>query len=422
MIEARLKTVPWILVVLLLVAALVLPYVGGYPGAYVQMLLAIALIVWLLVSRLPLYPPREPAVLLTALAFTLMALCFVATQRSPADLGAIVNFLPFALVPPLAAALATAGAPGRSLIVANYALAGSALAFVVAVGQVLAGAGRAAGYGSDEIWSAAAAILTGYVALIGYDQRKDRWRYAYLLGPVIAIVVSILSGSRGPVLTAIVLAPLCALTHTQHRWRELGASVAQVALSVSIGLLISPSSRERLLTFWQVSNDVLAGGVIEESASVRLQLWQASLTAFWEHPWLGVGWSHRISTILPYLAPGIIDDRPQSHQHADILGFGTSAGVVGLVAYALLIATPLIAAVRSPQDSQHSARVVGCLVIGVGYLLLGLTDIMFGFEFHTMLYVSLTAIVLGLCRDESLVVRRTAVRNGAARRTPMSAS
>jgi O-antigen ligase len=89
------------------------------------------------------------------------------------------------------------------------------------------------------------------------------------------------------------------------------------------------------------------------------------------------------------------------HLHADILDIGVSGGLVGLLAYGLILLAPLLGAIRSMRDSQYAARLTGAIVLSVGYFSCGLSYIMFGYEFHTTLYVCLTAIVLGFCRDQS---------------------
>jgi hypothetical protein len=73
--------------------------------------------------------------------------------------------------------------------------------------------------------------------------------------------------------------------------------------------------------------------------------------------------------------------------------------VLGLVAYGLILLAPLLGAMRSSRDSQYAARLTGAIVLSLGYFACGLTYIMFGYEFHTTLYVCLSAIVLGFCRD-----------------------
>ena len=72
---------------------------------------------------------------------------------------------------------------------------------------------------------------------------------------------------------------------------------------------------------------------------------------------------------------------------------------MGLAAYGLILLAPLLGALRSVRDSQYSARITGAVILSVGYFACGLTYLMFGYEFHTTLYVCLVAIVLGFCRD-----------------------
>ena len=93
--------------------------------------------------------------------------------------------------------------------------------------------------------------------------------------------------------------------------------------------------------------------------------------------------------------------RGNHHLHADILDMGVAGGIMGLLAYGLILLAPLLGAFRSIRDSQFSARVTGAVVLSVGYAACGLTYLMFGYEFHTTLYVCLAAIVLGFCRDVS---------------------
>ena len=83
------------------------------------------------------------------------------------------------------------------------------------------------------------------------------------------------------------------------------------------------------------------------------------------------------------------------------MAIAVAAGVVGIGVYLLLLATPLLAAFYSPRDSQYAFRLYGVITVVTSYVCAGLTDLMFGFEFHTALYVSLTAILLGYCGDRS---------------------
>src|SRR5882724_971701 len=103
------------------------------------------------------------------------------------------------------------------------------------------------------------------------------------------------------------------------------------------------------------------------------------------------------------IRPFLTDDQqiwatlPQLHN--DVLDFAVAAGIIGVVVYLLILATPLIAALRSPPDRQRAYRLYAAVTIGLVYACAGLTDIMIGFEFHTTFFGAVAGIVLGMGRD-----------------------
>ena len=76
-----------------------------------------------------------------------------------------------------------------------------------------------------------------------------------------------------------------------------------------------------------------------------------------------------------------------------------AAGLVGLVAYALVLAAPIVSAAKSPRDSQFSGRLFLALSLSVGFLCCGAVNLLFGFEFMTTMYVCFAAVFIGYCRD-----------------------
>ena len=87
------------------------------------------------------------------------------------------------------------------------------------------------------------------------------------------------------------------------------------------------------------------------------------------------------------------------HLHSDILNLGVSAGIVGLIAYALVILAPVVAAATSPRDGQFRGRLFLALSLSAGFLCCGAVNLLFGFEFMTTMYVCFAAIFIGYCRD-----------------------
>ena len=54
---------------------------------------------------------------------------------------------------------------------------------------------------------------------------------------------------------------------------------------------------------------------------------------------------------------------------------------------------------RALSANEEAARLMGIILLAVGYLCCGLSYLMFGFEFHTTLYVAAAAFLVSYCRD-----------------------
>lgn len=385
------------LVLLLLAGTLVLPYPGGYPLAYLLIVASLLLAVWLFAAGIPPRPGPAGWMLLAALA--LLGTAFAVTG----ELALLVNFLMFAVFWPLAAALARFARPGNARQVGVLALLGAVLAVGIALWEVrVAGHDRAAGMGSDPIWSAQIALVLGFLALVAVPVTTGPWRLVFWLGPICGTITVLLSGSRGPLLAVPILFLVAVPLLVKRWWLALPLiAVAGIGLVAIIGL-VHPASLERLATLPTIAGQLANGvGPSEVSSSRREAFYAGALSAFLAEPLFGYGWSNTVSAIMPWLDErAVIVAEGHHHLHSDILDFAIAAGLFGLGAYALVIAAPVAGALAAPRDGQYRARLTGSVLLALGYLVCGLTYLMFGYEFHTTLYVCLAAILLGYCRDE----------------------
>src|SRR5690606_34742361 len=129
-------------------------------------------------------------------------------------------------------------APGNALTVARLALLGTVLAAVVAIVQVFFWDwSRARGFGSNALASSTAALLLGFLALMGLLQEQGPRRYLYLLGPILGILVVFLAEARGAMLGALALLALTMLTLPRKRW--LGAIAFGAVLAAIFGALVA---------------------------------------------------------------------------------------------------------------------------------------------------------------------------------------
>lgn len=374
---------------------LITPYVLGIIG--VALLVALAFRGKLIAAY------REPAARLFLGAFLVLGLCYTITAQAPEDVLLVFNFTMLLLFAPLSALFRRGAAPRNGGRVAQLALAGAALALAAAaVGRYGLGNARAESPVFGAILLGNTAILLGYLSLAGIVAESGARRWIYLFGPLFGIATTFVSESRGPLLAVPPLTLLAAFFIA----RKLRINLAWIAGSLVMlaGLLAAGFVlfQGRFGPLLNVVNDIASGGSVGDyTTRIRLALYEAGYRAFLDAPVFGHGWARLMSSVLPYLSDEmrkVATGLPQLHN--DVVDFAVAAGVVGIGVYVVLIATPLIAAWRSPRDGQFDLRLFGCAVLSTAYAFDGLTDLMLGFEFHTALYVALVAILLGYCRDE----------------------
>jgi O-antigen ligase len=404
MIRSIANQLALVLTAVFLGGTLVLPFNGGYVLAYALMALTIVIVVSLLVARARW--SVGPAGWCFLAAFALIALAFGLNG----DLAISVNFIMLLAFVPLSSWFSRYAAPDSAIVVSWVAFTGTVLTAITALSDVFVyKAKRAEGWWSDPIWAAEAALILGFIAVMAFPLIKSRWRYALLLAPAMGIGVTLLSGSRGVLLAGVPIVLALLVTTFRRAWKPIAAGFVVLVVAGAIAVPFAPGQIKRIERIATVFEELLTtGGVEERSAGARLAFWKAGTQAFLDSPLIGYGWSKHKKVAYSYLPDGgrVFEKRGSplkgnKHLHADILDIGVSGGLVGLLAYGLILLAPLLGAIRSMRDSQYAARLTGAIVLSVGYFSCGLSYIMFGYEFHTTLYVCLTAIVLGFCRDQS---------------------
>ena len=392
------------LVALLLIGALVFPYVGGAVTAYVLMVLSLLLIIWNFVA-----PPRlafDAGSWMFLTAWALIAIAFAITnQPGRTDFLLAANFAMFALYPMLSGALQRFAGPGNLAQVAVMALIGTLAALGVATFQVFVlGLSRAEGYGSNPIPSATIALFLGFFALAGLFAVKGARRYLFLIGPVAGVATVLLAQSRGPLVALPVLA-LIALFMVPIKRVVLVAAVVSVVVAGGAAYAVKPEMFGRIASLPRMAVELLTGAPVsaetDMSGNIRYRIFEGSIEAFTHSPWVGYGWYMKVPVVETYIEESVgFGDPTVAHLHSDILNLGVSAGAVGLLAYLLVLLAPVVSALRSPRDSQFKARLFLALNLSTGFACCGAVNLLFGFEFMTTMYVVLAAVFIGYCRDE----------------------
>jgi O-antigen ligase len=386
----------------LIFVAMVLTYPLGAIGSYVQIVLLIPLLVWAFVQ--PVKWRSETAGLIGLLAFLVLLVLFTITNP-PGKMSFLssVNFTLVLLLGPSIAAMALLAGRDNALLVVRLALLGMAVSLVMAVIQVyVLNMPFATGFAGNRITTTNTAVILSFIAALGVLIERGRWRYTYLLAPLAGLCITLISTSRGPLVVFVALACVLALILIRRRWIALFAGLVVAAL-VLAALFIFQDQLGRIGRLPSIFMTLLGGreDLGDQSANIRWSLYRSSWEAFLESPWIGHGWAQRESAIL---ATTVLTPRHNFHAHSDPLNMAVSGGVAGLLAYLAIIMAPIAGAWRSVRDSQYRFRISAAVTLAVGIVVAGVFNVAIGFEYLTTLHCLGTAIILGFCRDEPLLV------------------
>ena len=381
-----------------LVLTLSLSVVLGLVTPYLLVAVGLALLV-LRASDGSLRNALTPAPL-TLLGIVLVLLvCFTITARQPGDVLFIFNFVMLVLFAPIYLTLSDRRPANGAVIVGRLALLGALLSVVVMLVRIGYMGGRRSDAGLiGVIVLANTAMILGFLSLIGAAADRGIRRFIYLLGPVAGVATLIMTQSRGPLLALVPLGIAAAIF--------IARSLRISWWFVSVGLLAAIAATAlwvvslggRMAKLPGIFYSLLSGDFVRDrTTEYRLDLYQAGWKAFNESPLIGHGWARIMAAAAPHLENRRLASLPQLHN--DFLDFAVAAGVVGIACHVALLAAPIVLGLLSPRDSQRRLRLYGCTVLSISYFFDGLTDLMFGFEFHTALYAAVLAILLGYCRD-----------------------
>ncbi len=262
-------------------------------------------------------------------------------------LSAAIKFVVLVSVPLILGALRVAADPRYVRQVIWSFLAIGILAVVIGVLN-LSSVDRLVVLGMNTIQVAVAAMLVPLVtvAFVLADGPGLVRTASVLLVPV-AFVVAIASGSRGPILTLLVMgigAGMISLARRRTINRRVvlavaaivGGSAAALVLGAAFLPALSTARFGLLVDFLQGvlgGNPLVAGG--DTSSETRLRLFGAAISIFNDHPLIGAGTAGFASLSGSYAGTYFADLYP----HNAILQIAAEYGVVGLTVFGALALT-----------------------------------------------------------------------------------
>jgi O-antigen ligase len=259
--------------------------------------------------------------------------------------------------------------------------------------------------------------LLGFFAVlsINYEVGSPAWRRAgiglKLLAGAAGIYAAYLSQTRGawlglPALILITIVVLGGHISIRKQW-----ATAIAVLIVVISLFASSNLvRQRIDGAQQDIAQYYLKGNAATSVGVRLQLWAGSWLLFVENPLVGVG-REGFSTALGGLKKrGLLvpEASIQPHSHNEILYNMATLGTVGLIAILCLYLVPGFYFLREVFHVDREIRATAGmgLILCSGFLIQGLTDVMFMWGACDNFYAIFAAILF------AFIIKRKTILSG----------
>ncbi len=352
---------------------------------------------------------NQPMIILFSISFIVFAFFIAISVKSSRDLLVIFAFMPF-LSSAVAYILARKYASKKTaIIVLSLCLIGAALTVLVGlIDMYFLNSVRPRGFFSGVITLSMVGTTLGVIAGMGFFLVDDFKKIIFLLGPIFAIIIIVLTQSRG---TAIAL-PILGFLYFIFAIRRTKTLKAKIFVTIVLSILAfgafyyitQQSGRIAALSniFTLISEQGLSS---LKTLNIRMEMYIAGWELFLASPWIGYGWRN----MGEYAVLSMGADKINGHLlryfqfHNDFINYAFSAGIFGIASFFAFLFAPLVGALKAPHDSMFGFRIEIILLMLALYAISGLTGGTLSHGLLISLYAMIGAIVLGAFRDETIL-------------------
>lgn len=226
------------------------------------------------------------------------------------------------------------------------------------------------------------------------------------------IYAAYISGTRGTWLAIPFLAAIAAILLLDRCGLGKKVLLALVAVIATIGLFsLSPQVQNRIEAAQQDITTYSKDSDSDTSVGTRFGLWKTSVALYLEHPLVGIGRENFQPTLQQLGREGKISPviARQIHSHNEIFYNMATLGSLGLAGLLALYLVPGAFFARRLRTQDQELRAVAAmgLMLCVGFLIFGLTDVTLMWGASDNFYAIFTAILFcHIYRREQELARR----------------
>ncbi len=246
-------------------------------------------------------------------------------------------------------------------------------------------------------------IVLGLMCLSGVllSSISKPFRFLLLIGFLMGLAGSIFSGTRGGWI-AIPVAVLMIIAMNPMQWgkKKKLASIAILFLGLGSAYYL-PDVQMRVDTALHQFNAYFSEGVVGTSVGLRLEAWRASVLAISENLFFGVGEGNFRNTMKILVGEGRANElvvEKIAHVHNEFIAATLHRGLIGFVSLILIFIVPLYAFMKLINKGRglNPFFPMSGVILVTGYMVFALTDIVFGHQNTTLLYVAYLYVIFGM--------------------------
>lgn len=258
------------------------------------------------------------------------------------------------------------------------------------------------------------ALLLGVMALLSFGWNDRRQKIVFSLKVLvccIGVYTTILAKTRGSWIAIPFFLVIVFMFFDNIRIRHKLA-ILVVALAMLVGIFsLSSVVQERVAETQSDIGLYVSGKNPDTSIGTRLQLWNAALILFEEHPIVGIGRENYASGINELVVRKIVTPAAAhfAHSHNEILFNMAILGIFGLLASVSIYCVPAYYFIRDMRHGDKGIRTAAYLglILCVGFFIYGLTDLMFFWTvlggFYTMSVAVFLACIIKRKKEIELI-------------------
>lgn len=254
------------------------------------------------------------------------------------------------------------------------------------------------------------ALILGFLSLFAVNRALHDSTPILLLkigGFLAGFYMAMQTGQRGAWLAIPVLALLWVYGQGfLNPWRKLGIAGLLLLIAAILAYFSMDLVQQRANLVYQDLVDY-GNGSKDTSIGIRLQLWQAAIHLFMEHPLFGVG-PDGYAKMMPILAvqgmvTPIAAGLGQGEVHNEILAKTAGLGVFGLLAIMAVYLVPAVIFLRSLNTPDAQKKIAGLMGLGlvIGFFIFGLTVEIFNLKMTAAFYALTLAVLMAAATNHN---------------------